>query len=109
MGGTTVLNGLMYCRGDSSDYDEYEKLGATGWGYKNVLPYFLKSEHNLQYNVSRYTKNSFSSLTSTFYYYFFLLYLMWQCSPKGALPPNHMSVSHYLTTGLLAMSVQVSM
>jgi Choline dehydrogenase and related flavoproteins len=59
MGGTTVLNGLMYCRGDSSDYDEYEKLGATGWGYKNVLPYFLKSEHNLQYNVSRYTKKFF--------------------------------------------------
>ncbi|XP_026682165.1 glucose dehydrogenase [FAD, quinone]-like [Diaphorina citri] len=53
MGGTTVLNGLMYCRGDSSDYDEYEKLGATGWGYKNVLPYFLKSEHNLQYNSSQ--------------------------------------------------------
>lgn len=51
MGGTTVLNGLMYCRGDSSNYDEYEALGAKGWGYKDVLPYFLKSENNLQFNV----------------------------------------------------------
>ncbi|KAL1453715.1 hypothetical protein WDU94_010031 [Cyamophila willieti] len=53
MGGTTVLNGLMYCRGDGSDYDKYETLGGEGWGYKDVLPYFLKSEHNIQYEASR--------------------------------------------------------
>ena len=35
----------MYVRGDSSDYDSWQKLGATGWGWKDVLPYFLKMEN----------------------------------------------------------------
>uniref|UniRef100_A0A8D9B5V5 Glucose dehydrogenase [FAD, quinone] n=1 Tax=Cacopsylla melanoneura TaxID=428564 RepID=A0A8D9B5V5_9HEMI len=66
MGGTTVLNGLMYCRGDASDYDHYETLGALGWGYKDVLPYFLKSEHNVQYEASE--KHGKGGLLTVSYY-----------------------------------------
>ncbi|GIY76537.1 glucose dehydrogenase [Caerostris darwini] len=46
IGGSSILNLLLYVRGNKSDYDLWEKLGASGWSWKNVLPYFLKSEDN---------------------------------------------------------------
>lgn len=46
LGGSGSINGLVFLRGAPSDFDEWEKRGATGWGYKDVLPYFKKSEHN---------------------------------------------------------------
>ncbi|XP_022196327.1 glucose dehydrogenase [FAD, quinone] [Nilaparvata lugens] len=48
LGGTSVLNGMMYIRGSRKDFDDWSKLGNTGWSYQDVLPYFLKSEDNLQ-------------------------------------------------------------
>lgn len=48
IGGTSVVHGMMYMRGSRKDYDDWEKLGNEGWSYKDVLPYFKKSENNLQ-------------------------------------------------------------
>ncbi|CAG9770881.1 unnamed protein product [Ceutorhynchus assimilis] len=48
MGGTSVMNGMMYMRGARKDYDDWETFGNNGWGYNEVLPYFLKSEDNKQ-------------------------------------------------------------
>lgn len=48
IGGTGVLHGMMYMRGNRRDYDKWEAAGNTGWSYTDVLPYFLKSEDNLQ-------------------------------------------------------------
>ncbi|KAK7868837.1 hypothetical protein R5R35_003671 [Gryllus longicercus] len=45
MGGSTVTNAMMYVRGHPADYDEWERLGNAGWGYRHVLPYFRKSEN----------------------------------------------------------------
>ena len=44
LGGSSALNGLLYIRGDSHDYDNWKDLGNEGWGYKDVLPYFKKFE-----------------------------------------------------------------
>lgn len=44
MGGTSVLNGMGYVRGNKLDYNEWAILGNEGWSWKEVLPYFKKSE-----------------------------------------------------------------
>ena len=46
LGGSGSINGLVFLRGAPSDYDGWEAAGARGWGYKDVLPYFKRMEHN---------------------------------------------------------------
>ncbi|MCL6250792.1 GMC family oxidoreductase N-terminal domain-containing protein [Altererythrobacter sp. KTW20L] len=46
LGGGSALNGMMFVRGHSWDYDNWAGLGATGWDYKSVLPYFRRMEDN---------------------------------------------------------------
>lgn len=46
LGGSSAINAMLYVRGHAGDYDEWSALGCDGWGWDDVLPYFLKSEHN---------------------------------------------------------------
>lgn len=46
LGGSSAINAMLYVRGHAGDYDEWAELGCDGWGWDDVLPYFLKSEHN---------------------------------------------------------------
>lgn len=44
VGGSSSINGLIYIRGQRQDFDDWERLGATGWGYNDVLPHFRSIE-----------------------------------------------------------------
>ncbi|MAM10407.1 MAG: choline dehydrogenase [Rhizobiaceae bacterium] len=44
LGGCSSINGMIYMRGQAADYDGWRQLGNAGWGWDDVLPYFLKSE-----------------------------------------------------------------
>jgi len=46
LGGSSSINGLLWIRGQSNDYDNWRQQGNSGWGWDDVLPYFLKSENN---------------------------------------------------------------
>ncbi|RMF07891.1 MAG: choline dehydrogenase, partial [Alphaproteobacteria bacterium] len=44
LGGCSSINGMIYMRGQARDYDGWRQLGNTGWGWDDVLPYFIRSE-----------------------------------------------------------------
>ena len=44
IGGSSSINGMVYVRGHACDYDTWEEMGARGWGYRDVLPYFRRLE-----------------------------------------------------------------
>ncbi|MGH3498587.1 MAG: GMC family oxidoreductase [Nocardioidaceae bacterium] len=47
LGGCSSMNAMIYIRGNAADYDGWrDGYGAAGWGYDDVLPYFIRAEHN---------------------------------------------------------------
>ncbi len=44
LGGSSSLNGLLYVRGQSADYDGWRQMGNEGWAWDDILPFFKKSE-----------------------------------------------------------------
>jgi choline dehydrogenase len=48
LGGSSSINGMLYVRGHAADFDGWAQMGARGWSYDEVLPYFSKSERYIQ-------------------------------------------------------------
>jgi len=46
LGGSSSINAMLYVRGQPADYDYWAEQGNPGWGWAEVLPYFLKAENN---------------------------------------------------------------
>jgi choline dehydrogenase-like flavoprotein len=49
LGGSSGLNAMIYIRGHPSDYDDWAALGAKGWSFTDVLPYFKRAEGNARF------------------------------------------------------------
>jgi choline dehydrogenase-like flavoprotein len=54
LGGSALINGMVYFRGNPRDYDAWAAAGATGWSYGEILPYFRRSEHNENFGPGVY-------------------------------------------------------
>jgi choline dehydrogenase len=54
IGGSGSINGMVYFRGQSRDFDYWAAMGNPGWSYREVLPYFIRSESNDSYEGSPY-------------------------------------------------------
>lgn len=46
LGGSSSINAMLYVRGNPADYDHWASLGNVGWSYRDVLPHFIRGEHN---------------------------------------------------------------
>src|SRR5262245_9266288 len=49
VGGSGSINGMVYFRGQPQDFEDWAAAGNPGWSYREVLPYFLRSENNERY------------------------------------------------------------
>ena len=54
VGGSGSINGMVYFRGHPTDFDDWAAAGNPGWSYREVMPYFLRSENNDAYPNSPY-------------------------------------------------------
>lgn len=54
VGGSGSINGMVYFRGHPTDFDDWAAAGNPGWSYREVMPYFLRSENNDAYRGSPY-------------------------------------------------------
>ena len=54
VGGSGSINGMVYFRGQPQDFDDWAALGNAGWSYREVLPYFIRSESNDAFAGSPY-------------------------------------------------------
>lgn len=52
IGGSGAINGMVYFRGHPTDFDSWADMGAAGWSYRDVLPYFTRTENNEDFEPS---------------------------------------------------------
>lgn len=66
MGGGSSINGQLANRGAPSDYNDWEKRGATGWNWDSVLPYFKKVERDMDFDGPYHGKEGRIAVTRIF-------------------------------------------
>ncbi|HEX2012031.1 MAG TPA: GMC family oxidoreductase N-terminal domain-containing protein, partial [Roseateles sp.] len=51
LGGSSAINAMVYIRGHRSDYDAWAAAGNPGWGFDELLPYFIRAENNVRFGA----------------------------------------------------------
>ena len=69
LGGSSSTNAMAYIRGQREDYDHWAAMGCQGWSYEDVLPYFIKSEHNEQFENKYHAKGGLLNITQTYWFH----------------------------------------
>ena len=88
VGGSGALNAMIYMRGLPSDYDGWQARGCPGWGWRDVLPAFLKSEDNVRLGNSPYHRTG-GPLTIADVPYIDATERLWHAAAQAAgLPHN---------------------
>lgn len=67
LGGSSTINAMLYVRGNARDYDQWESLGNPGWSYKDVLPYFKKSQDMRETGYDEYFHGHGGPLTVEYF------------------------------------------
>lgn len=83
IGGGSAVMGMIALRGTPDDYDEWERLGATGWNWRAVLPYFRKLETDLDFNGDLHGNDGPITIRRT---------------PEAHWPPLTRAVAQYAST-----------
>ena len=65
LGGSSSINGMVYARGHAKDFARWEALGAQGWGYDAVLPYFKKAQGSRSGSAAELARGFDGPLTTT--------------------------------------------
>ena len=81
LGGSSSINFMVYTRGSRHDYDNWADNGCPGWGYADVLPYFLKAEDNANQEFVKTGEASNNPCSGWFY----LLHLLSLCGSGHSL------------------------
>ncbi|GAB4130627.1 MAG: choline dehydrogenase [Raineya sp.] len=86
LGGSSSTNAMAYIRGNAEDYNDWATLGCQGWSYEDVLPYFIKSENNEDYeklNPKYHGKGGLLNVRSAYTHYSVSEHFIQACIEAG--------------------------
>lgn len=66
LGGSSLINSMIYIRGNRKDYDDWAALGNEGWAYDDVLPFFKRSESYWKTDNDFHGKNGLMSISPAY-------------------------------------------
>lgn len=101
VGGSSSINYMIYVRGNRLDYDHWESLGNSGWGFRSVLPFFMKSEGNT--DPSADLSRCYIPFSASFRLYIFEP-LGYQCCYRGCLRLSNF-LRIYKTSGTIPWQI----
>ena len=89
LGGCSSTNAMAYVRGQGGDYDHWSNKGCLGWSYKEVLPYFKKSEHNEQFENEFHSKGGLMNVTQAYWHHTILGQSFIDACAECGIPKNN--------------------
>ena len=106
LGGTTILNGMIYTRGNPADYDGWRDDGCQGWGYADLLPYFKRSEANPRWDNPYHGKDGPLKLTMSRNFFEIDQRFLKACTEAGFAINHDMAGARHIGAGQLDVTVR---